>query len=137
MKIFLREWWVYDLVKGSLKFKTIVWNNYCFKPTFFSKEIKMKVKDLILKLQELAPEKQVVVVYDAGTVKVNGVVLTKGEEVMCLEKELSELLNKHSADNASNTPDFVLATYLFDCLEAFGKAVKWRDSLTKERNEQT
>lgn len=45
-----------------------------------------------------------------------------------LEKELSALLNKHSVENDSNTPDFVLATYLLNCLKAFGEAIKRRDS---------
>ena len=43
-----------------------------------------------------------------------------------LHKELSELLNKHSLENESNTPDFVLAEYLIDCLEAFDKATNIR-----------
>lgn len=43
------------------------------------------------------------------------------------EKELERLINKHSAEGHSNTPDFILATYLADCLEAYGKATKRRD----------
>jgi hypothetical protein len=44
-----------------------------------------------------------------------------------LEHELEELLNRHSAENESNTPDFLLARYLMSCLEAFNKVVKDRD----------
>ncbi len=47
---------------------------------------------------------------------------------MNLARDLTELLNKHSVENASDTPDFVLAIYLLACLEAFGRAVKRRDS---------
>lgn len=39
-----------------------------------------------------------------------------------LERELSALLNKHSAENGSDTPDFVLARFLMCCLEAFDAA---------------
>lgn len=41
--------------------------------------------------------------------------------------ELSALINKHSKENGSNTPDYVLATYLSICLEAFDNAVKIRE----------
>lgn len=44
-----------------------------------------------------------------------------------LEKELEKLLNKHGAENGSNTPDFILAKYLMGCLEAFNAAVKIRE----------
>jgi len=33
--------------------------------------------------------------------------------------ELRELLNKHSKEGVSDTPDFVLACYLRDCLDTF------------------
>ena len=39
-----------------------------------------------------------------------------------LEEELAELLNQHSVENDSNTPDFILAEYVTDCLDAFNKA---------------
>lgn len=44
-----------------------------------------------------------------------------------LRDELRGLLNAHSCENASNTPDSVLATHLLDCLDAFDRAVKARD----------
>jgi uncharacterized protein YdeI (YjbR/CyaY-like superfamily) len=44
------------------------------------------------------------------------------------EKELRELLNKHSVENQSNTPDFVLCGYIEDCLTAFNNATKRRDN---------
>lgn len=37
-------------------------------------------------------------------------------------RELAALLNKHSVENISNTPDFILADYLVGCLNAFNKA---------------
>ena len=44
-----------------------------------------------------------------------------------LHKELSAILNRHSAENNSGTPDFILAVYLLDCLNAFEKAVIRRE----------
>lgn len=43
-----------------------------------------------------------------------------------LESELSSLLNKHSAENPSGTPDFILASYLTGCLDVFNKTVTHR-----------
>lgn len=41
-------------------------------------------------------------------------------------KELESLINRHSQENGSNTPDFILADFLTDCLDAFDKAVNRR-----------
>ena len=43
------------------------------------------------------------------------------------EKDLERLLNATSQENASNTPDFILAEYLLGCLAAFNGAVKRRE----------
>ena len=45
-----------------------------------------------------------------------------------LERELSRVLNCHGADNAANTPDYILAMYLRACLDAFTTAVQQRDT---------
>ena len=46
-----------------------------------------------------------------------------------LERELGNLLNCHSAENASDTPDFILAKFLMQCLAAWNDGVvarqKW------------
>lgn len=39
-----------------------------------------------------------------------------------LQDEIAAVLNKYSAENMSNTPDFILAQYLLDCLAAFNRA---------------
>ena len=44
-----------------------------------------------------------------------------------LRKEIEHVINCDSAENGSNTPDFILAEYLTDCLAAFDKAVNARD----------
>lgn len=36
-------------------------------------------------------------------------------------QELAALLNRYSVENDSNTPDFILAEYLFDCLSVWQK----------------
>jgi hypothetical protein len=41
-------------------------------------------------------------------------------------QDLEALLNSHSMEGGSDTPDFLLAGYLLDCLRAFDHAVKAR-----------
>ena len=56
---------------------------------------------------------------------------------MDFQKELRELINRHSMENGSDTPDFILAQYLVGCLEYFNVAVQRREAwYTKERHEQ-
>jgi len=38
------------------------------------------------------------------------------------EGELKNLINKYSVENRSNTPDFILASFMLDCLAAWGAA---------------
>lgn len=45
-----------------------------------------------------------------------------------LLSEIRVALNKHSAENSSNTPDFILAQYLLSCLLAFDNAVRQREN---------
>ena len=44
------------------------------------------------------------------------------------QDELQSLINKHSQENGSDTPDFILASYLNDCLKAFNVAVSNRET---------
>ena len=41
-------------------------------------------------------------------------------------KELETLINRHCQENASNTPDFILANYIMNCLSAYNTAVNER-----------
>lgn len=41
--------------------------------------------------------------------------------------KLAELINEHSLENESDTPDFILAEYLTICLETFGHTVNQRE----------
>ena len=43
------------------------------------------------------------------------------------ERELCGLINRHSRENGSNTPDFILASYLMQCLGAFEQASNERE----------
>jgi len=44
------------------------------------------------------------------------------------EKELQDLLNRHSKENESNTPDIILASFLVDCLDAYNSASSRREN---------
>lgn len=45
-----------------------------------------------------------------------------------LEQAITTALNQHSAENTSNTPDFVLAGFLTAALQAFDTAVQQREN---------
>lgn len=44
-----------------------------------------------------------------------------------LVKELEAIINRYSVENESDTPDFLLAIYLSECLKTWAKVVKARD----------
>lgn len=43
------------------------------------------------------------------------------------EKELEAIINRYSKENDSDTPDFILARYLNQCLDNFSAAIKDRE----------
>lgn len=43
------------------------------------------------------------------------------------KKELCSLINSQSIENGSDTPDFILAEYLFNCLLAFENSTNARN----------
>jgi hypothetical protein len=49
------------------------------------------------------------------------------ERASAFRRELASCLNRHSRENGSDTPDFILAEYLAGCLEAFDRAVARRE----------
>jgi hypothetical protein len=49
------------------------------------------------------------------------------KEEVSFRKELESLLNRHSRENRSNTPDYLLAQYLEGCLNLFDVAVSQRE----------
>ena len=44
------------------------------------------------------------------------------------ENELRELINRHSVENESNTPAFILVQYIDACLTVFATAVQQRET---------
>jgi hypothetical protein len=50
------------------------------------------------------------------------------EERVTFRQELAKLINRHSMENGSNTPDFLLAWWLNDQLRIFGMLMDERDS---------
>jgi hypothetical protein len=47
-------------------------------------------------------------------------------------KDLEKLINTHSKDNCTNTPDFLLANFLISCMDAFDLTVRKRDDWFKK-----
>lgn len=43
------------------------------------------------------------------------------------EKDLEGLINKHSIENGSNTPDFLLARFLMQCLDSWNASIAARE----------
>ena len=51
-------------------------------------------------------------------------------------RDLAEVINRHSVENVSDTPDIVLGEFLVECLDAFDAAVNARAELVKQPNGQ-
>lgn len=51
---------------------------------------------------------------------------TQHERDSAFTRELEAVINKHCRENGSDTPDFILAAYMDDCLTAFNRATNWR-----------
>lgn len=47
---------------------------------------------------------------------------------MTFEQKLTTLLNEHGAENASNTPDWILAQYMLNALAAYNTATQQRET---------
>lgn len=43
------------------------------------------------------------------------------------ERDLAAVLNRHNAENESNTADFILAEYLRGCLDVWNQATRRRE----------
>jgi hypothetical protein len=54
------------------------------------------------------------------------------ERTPSFEQELESLINKHSEENGSNTPDFILARYMMNCLTSFNVATNARTQWYKK-----
>jgi len=47
---------------------------------------------------------------------------------LALVNDLAAAINRNSRENASNTPDFILASYLVECLKNYEGAVNAREN---------
>jgi hypothetical protein len=64
------------------------------------------------------------------TVRFGAIVPAWGWQVIedaTLRERIENAINAVSAENGSNTPDFILAEFLTDCLAAFDKASRARE----------
>ena len=57
------------------------------------------------------------------------------------KKDLATVINKHSKENGSDTPDWILAEYLCNCLLAFdhayaGRGLWYAESVLKNDNDK-
>lgn len=62
------------------------------------------------------------------------------EQRSTFEDALRNLLNKYSMENGSDTPDYILAEYLFSCLKVFEKTIRSRNdwyNITKKETKLT
>jgi hypothetical protein len=62
-----------------------------------------------------------------GATPVKGEQADAVEEKLTFQEAIEHLINKYSQDNGSDTPDFILAKFLYDTLENFNHAVTWRE----------
>lgn len=52
--------------------------------------------------------------------------MTRAADHTAFRHDLECIINKRSRENGSNTPDFILAQYLANCLDAFDVAIGQR-----------
>ena len=53
------------------------------------------------------------------------------------EKELKQLINKHSLENESDTPDVLLAEFIMKALQNFNHCVNMRDRWKRSKPKKT
>lgn len=77
---------------------------------------------------------------NVGLIRERATIEVPGTECACddysgLRDDLAALLNRHSMENGSDTPDFILARFLTGCLRSFDEAVsdrtRWHDPKTE------
>ena len=52
-------------------------------------------------------------------------------------KELESLINRHSLENSSNTPDWILAEFICESLDALNHTIQRRDRYYGYRQDET
>ncbi|MCK9447226.1 hypothetical protein M0Q50_10285 [bacterium] len=54
------------------------------------------------------------------------------KDVEKFKVDLEHLINKHSIENGSNTPDFIIAEYLINCLLNYNDIIRAREEYYKK-----
>lgn len=78
-------------------------------------------------MDSLSPETNGQPASAAGLRAAHGSARSSDNKIGDFRKELERLLNCMSMENCSDTPDFILAQYMTDCLEAHDRAVNRRE----------
>ena len=62
--------------------------------------------------------------------------MEKEKMPLTFKQELEDLLNRYSKENGSDTPDFILASYLERCLYNFDRTLRIREKhISSDKNE--
>lgn len=64
------------------------------------------------------------------------IALHEEQNLVAFKRDLTELVNRYSLENGSDTPDFVLADYLVACLDAWNLSTVQRDRWYASTREQ-
>ena len=74
------------------------------------------------------------IIINKDKIEVVNVIGDETDPDLDFRRKLTSLLNIHSMENRSNTPDFILADYLIKCLAAFDSVMiarnRWYDADT-------
>lgn len=54
-------------------------------------------------------------------------IIPEEQDYTAFKSDLEQLINRHSLENGSNTPDWILAEYLVTCLKAFNETSRARE----------
>lgn len=53
--------------------------------------------------------------------------MTNPRNISEFKRDLEAIINRNNIEGTSNTPDFIIAKYLYNCLQSFEVAVQERD----------
>lgn len=73
--------------------------------------------------QYISIDKVIEFIYNANSYKEKDIIIEERNFV----KELTTLINKFSKENGSNTPDYILAEYLDNCLINFNNTISKKE----------
>ena len=124
----------FELILGAVCILSMIWMVFS-KAYSRTKGLTMKCEycgkeavSLGLCVDHAGPGGQVVNLVDPQPVSVEfqGEGKPRTIRTSSFEQQLATLLNRHSKENGSNTPDFILAAYLSECLTNFNNILQRR-----------